>query len=345
MNRKRKILILGIVIFSVLLSTFSFYIYQVLKTPNILVEQDDQYFHIYPGSSYQQVIDSLLAHNLVNDPVSFGLLAKYMDYPQSIKSGRYQLQSDMTNLEALSLLRSGSQAPVNITFNNVRLKDELAEKLTTNIALKSEEFLALISDPDLIAKYGFDSLNILSMFIPNTYEVYWDISGNQLMERMYREYENFWNPQRKEKAANLGLSPPEVSVLASIVNAESQKPQELATIAGLYMNRLDRGMALQADPTLVYAVGDFSIQRVLNQHKEIESPYNTYKYTGLPPGPIRSPSIAAIDAVLDHEDHNYLYMCAKEDFSGYHRFASSLSEHLRNARVYQNALNKARLFR
>jgi UPF0755 protein len=184
------------------------------------------------------------------------------------------------------------------------------------------------------------------MFIPNTYEVYWDITSTQLMERMHQEYLKFWDDQKKEKAKVLGLSPKEVSVLASIVHAESQQhADELPRIAGLYLNRLERNMALQADPTLVYAIGDFTIKRVLNEHKEIDSPYNTYMYTGLPPGPIRSPSIAAIMGVLDHEDHNYLYMCAKEDFSGYHNFASTLAQHNRNARLYQNALNRAKLYR
>jgi UPF0755 protein len=342
----RKILILLIVIFSVLLSSFSFYLYQVLKTPNILVQREDTFFYIYPGMTFKQVQDSLHQKGIVQDLVSFSMLAKFKGYDKAMKTGRYLLKSDMSNTEAINLLRSGNQVPVNITFNNIRLISELAEKLCTNIAITHEEFNQLLEDSARSAAYGFDQKNFLSMFIPNTYEVYWDITSTQLMERMHQEYLKFWDDQKKEKAKVLGLSPKEVSVLASIVHAESQQhADELPRIAGLYLNRLERNMALQADPTLVYAIGDFTIKRVLNEHKEIDSPYNTYMYTGLPPGPIRSPSIAAIMGVLDHEDHNYLYMCAKEDFSGYHNFASTLAQHNRNARLYQNALNRAKLYR
>lgn len=345
MNRGRKILVVGIVIFSVLLSSFSFYTYQVLKTPNVLVQQDDRYFHIYPEATFKNVQDSLMDGDYVHDPVSFSLLAKYKGYDTAVKPGRYLLKKDMTNPEAVNLLRSGNQAPVNITFNNVRLMEELSEKICQNIALSASEFNDYLSDSAHYADYGFDRQNVLSMFIPNTYEVYWDISASELMERMYLEYNKFWNQERLLQADKLGLNAQEVSVLASIVNAESQQADELARIAGVYVNRLNRGMALQADPTLVYALGDFTIKRVLNEHKEIDSPYNTYMYTGLPPGPIRAPSIAAVNAVLNYEPHNYLYFCAKEDFSGYHNFATNLREHLRNARIYQRALNQAKLYR
>ena len=342
----RKVLILLIVIFSVLLSSFSFYVYQILKSPNILVQKEDTFLHIYPGTTFEQLQDSLHHYEMVHDLVSFSMLAKYKGYAEAIKPGRYLLKSNMSNVEAINLLRSGNQVPVNITFNNVRLISELPEKLSANIALSEDDLANKLADSALAASYGFNQENLLSMFIPNTYEVYWDISADQLLDRMHREYLAFWDDQKKQKADSLGLTPQEVSVLASIVYAESlQHAEELPRIAGLYLNRLDRNMALQADPTLVFALGDFSIQRVLNEHKEIDSPYNTYKYTGLPPGPIRSPSIAAIMGVLNHEDHNYLYMCAKEDFSGYHNFATSLAQHNRNAQRYQRALNQAKLYR
>jgi len=342
----RKILILVMVIFSVILSSFSFYVYQVIKTPNILVQQEDTFLHIYPGMTFKQLQDSLHDKGIVHDLISFSMLAKIKGYDHTMKPGRYLLKRDMSNTEAINLLRSGNQVPVNITFNNVRLISELAEKICVNIALSPKEFNQLLTDTTVIESYGFNSENWLSMFIPNTYEVYWDISAPTLMDRMYNEYQKFWDDKKMEKAQSMGLSPNEVSVLASIVHAESQQhDDELTRIAGLYINRLNRNMALQADPTLVYAVGDFSIQRVLNEHREIDSPYNTYKYTGLPPGPIRSPSIAAIMGVLYYENHDYLYMCAKEDFSGYHNFATNLSQHSRNARLYQNALNRAKLYR
>jgi len=342
----RKIIILGIVIFSVLLSSFSFYAYQVIKSPNILVQMEDSYLHIYPGMNFEQLQDTLFEKEIVHDLVAFSLLAKYKGYDTAVKSGRYLLKGDMSNSEAINLLRSGNQSPVNITFNNIRLITELPEKICSNIALSPDQLRPLLSDSSLIQTYGFNRENFISMFIPNTYEVYWDISADALVERMHREYQQFWDQEKLAKADSLGLTPKEVSVLASIVNAESlQHAEELPRIAGLYINRLNKNIPLQADPTLRFALGDFTIKRVLNEHKEIDSPYNTYLNTGLPPGPIRSPSIAAINGVLNYEKHDYLYMCAKEDFSGYHNFASNLTDHNRNARLYQNALNRAKIYR
>jgi UPF0755 protein len=178
----------------------------------------------------------------------------------------------------------------------------------------------------------------MAMFIPNTYEVYYNVSPEGLLEKMHDEYEAFWNTERKEKAAKIGLTPVEVATLASIVQAETIKEDEAPIIAGLYLNRLKKGIALQADPTLKFAVGDFSLKRILNVHKEIESPYNTYKYPGLPPGPISMAEINSIDAVLNYTSSNYYYMCAKEDFSGRHNFTNSYEEHMRNAAKYQRAL-------
>ncbi|HAZ24348.1 MAG TPA: endolytic transglycosylase MltG, partial [Algoriphagus sp.] len=201
-----------------------------------------------------------------------------------------------------------------------------------------------LQDSVYIRKFDFNEETIMSMFIPNTYEVWWNTSPEALFDRMYKEYNDFWTDERKKKAAELGLNPKEVSTLASIVQAESQKKDERAKIAGVYLNRLKLNMPLQADPTLVFALGDFSLKRILNIHKETESPYNTYKYAGLPPGPINLPDINSLDAVLNYEDHDYLYFCAKEDFSGYHAFAKTLSEHNANARRYQAALNAAKIF-
>ncbi|MEP1953792.1 MAG: endolytic transglycosylase MltG, partial [Algoriphagus sp.] len=204
---------------------------------------------------------------------------------------------------------------------------------------------ALVQDSVYIRKFDFDEETIMSMFVPNTYELWWDSSAEALFDRMYREYTSFWTDERKQKASAIGLNQKEVSTLASIVQAESQqKADERPIIAGLYLNRLRIGMPLQADPTLVFASGDFELKRVLNVHKEIDSPYNTYKNIGLPPGPINLPDIKSLDAVLNPDNNDYLYMCAKADFSGYHAFASSLSEHNANARRLHAALNKAKIF-
>ena len=246
----------------------------------------------------------------------------------------------MSNIQLVRLLRSGNQVPVKVTFNNVRTKEDLAEKITANLEVSKEQFLDLLQDSVYIRKFDFDEETIMSMFIPNTYELWWNTSAEGLFDRMYREYQSFWTEDRKQKAKSLGLSQKEVSTLASIVQAESQKADERPKIAGVYLNRMKIGMPLQADPTLVFATGDFTLKRILNVHKEIESPYNTYKYTGLPPGPINLPDINSLNAVLNAEQHKYMYFCAKEDFSGYHNFTTSYSEHLANAARYQAELNK-----
>lgn len=343
MNRN-KVLIIGLVVFSVLLVSFSFYAYQMLMTPNVLIDQRERIVLIPTGSDFKDVQDILIEGEYVNDILSFSVLSKFMKYDQYVKPGRYLLEADMSNLEAIRHLRSGKQEPVDVTFNNVRLKPELAQKITANLEAEADEFLVMLEDSSVVSKYGFTTENIMTMFLPNTYEMYWTTDEEELMERMHKEYERFWEESRKMKAQELDMTPVEVSVLASIVDAETNKMDEAPTVAGLYLNRLQRNIALQADPTLVYAAQDFTIRRVLDKHKEIDSPYNTYKYTGLPPGPIRTPSIAALEAVLNHEDHNYLYMCAKEDFSGYHNFATNLRTHLANARRYQQALSKAGIY-
>ncbi len=323
---------------STLLITFTFYAYQIFFTANILVDREARLFIVKPGATYRQVQEDLGRGRFVNDMVSFSFLARLYDYDKSIKPGRYLLQRNMTNLQAIKLLRAGIQEPVNITFTHIRLLSDLGAPITKNLGITSEDFYEALNEFIATNDQGFNEDNILCMFIPNTYEVYFNITAEDLVKRMNREYKDFWNEKRKKKADSVGLSPIEISILASIVQAEAVKDDEAPKIAGLYLNRLKRDIALQADPTLVYAVGDFTLKRVLNEHKEVNSPYNTYKYRGLTPGPINMPRIAMIDAVLNAKPHNYIYMCAKEDFSGYHNFSSSLSQHLIFARNYQRAL-------
>lgn len=342
---KRKIFILSLVVATMMLSSFSFYFYQIIYSPNFLVEKESRHIYIPTGASFEDVQKIVYDERFVNDPISFGMLAKFMKYDELVKPGKYLIEKSSTNIAVIRKLRIGDQAPVRITFNNARLFPDVAEKLTVNLQLDQDMFLKLISSDNTAAKYGLNPETFRCMFIPNTYEVFWTISGDQLIDRLHKEYERFWNGERLAKADKIGLDPIQVTILASIVQAEISHNNESPTVAGLYMNRLKRNMALQADPTLVYAVGDFTIKRVLNIHKEIESPYNTYKYAGLPPGPINFPTIISIDAVLNYAAHNYIYMCAKEDFSGYHNFSSSLRQHSINAKKYQQALNKARLYR
>jgi UPF0755 protein len=327
-------------LFSILLISFAFYAYQICYTPNILVGKSDYTIVIPKNATFKDVQDQFHKDNIAQDLISFSFLSKLMDYDESVKSGRYVLRANMTNIQAIRLLRSGQQEPVKITFNNVRLISELSEKITRNLYMKPEEFEAALIQFIATNNYGFNKDNILTMFIPNTYEVYYQSTPEELIQRMYREYTNFWTDERKAKAEELGLTPIQVSVLASIVQAESVKKDEAPVIASLYLNRLKEKIPLQADPTLVFAVGDFTLKRVLNEHKEIDSPYNTYRNAGLPPGPINLPEIRSIDAVLNHAETNYLYMCAKEDFSGYHNFTSSHREHINNANRYRKALER-----
>lgn len=327
-------------VLSILLITFTFYVYQICYTPNILVGKESQLL-IIPNEATFETVQSLLHDGgYVQDLMSFSFLARLMEYDRKIKPGRYVLHGNMSNLEVIRFLRLGKQEPVTITFNNIRLLPELAQKITRTIGMRPEELEAELVKFAMSNAYGFTKDNILTMFIPNTYEVYYNITPTQLIERMHEEYQTFWSDDRRKKAESIGLSPTEVSVLASIVQAETIKRDEAPVIAGLYINRLKKGMPLQADPTLVFAVGDFTIKRVLNEHKEIESPYNTYKYKGLPPGPINMPEISSIDAVLNFKVSNYVYMCAREDFSGYHNFTANLTEHNRNAQRYQQALSR-----
>ncbi|MBK6266739.1 endolytic transglycosylase MltG [Marivirga sp. S37H4] len=342
---KNKFLVGFVIVSSVLITSFVFYFYQVFFTENILVEKGDEVIIIEEDMSFKDLQDKVYDRGIVNDMLSFSFVAKILSYQDNMKPGLYLLEKDMTNLQAIRLLRSGNQIPTQITFNNVRLKSELAAKITDNVGADSTEFLALLENDSLINRYGFTSDNIMTMFIPNTYEVYYTTSAKGIFDRMYLEYEKFWNEERKAKAKALGLTPKEVSILASIVQAESIKSDEKPRIAGVYLNRLERNMALQADPSLVFAIGDFTMKRVLNVHKEVDSPYNLYKHRGLPPGPINLPEINSIDAVLNAEDHKYLYFCAKPDFSGYHAFATNLREHNKNAARYQNELNKSRIYK
>ena len=327
-------------LFSVLLISFGYYAYQIVYTPNILVGKQPRPLVIPKGAHFKDVQDLMHRGDYAQDLISFSFLSKLMDYDEQVKPGRYLLQPNLSNIQAIRLLRAGIQEPVKITFNNVRLISDLSEKITRNLNMKPEEFEAALIKFAMNNSSGFNKDNVLTMFIPNTYEVYFNVSPDELVERMHDEFKKFWNEERRRKAQAVGLTPVEVSILASIVQAESVKHDEAPVIAGLYINRLKKDIPLQADPTLVFAVGDFTLKRVLNEHKEIDSPYNTYRNRGLPPGPVNMPEIFAIDAVLNYTKSDYLYMCAKEDFSGRHNFTHSYRQHINNAQKYQQALTR-----
>ena len=270
----------------------------------------------------------------------FRMLASWKDYDQHIRTGRYEIKPDMSIVEVFRMLRNHQQVPVNLVVPSVRTLDQLSARLSAKLMIDSLTIAQKLSDEASIKELGFTHETFPALFIPNTYEVNWDISADELLKRMAREYKAFWTEERQAKAKAQQLSQTEVATLASIIDSETAYTPEKPTVAGLYLNRLRTNMLLQSDPTVIFAIGDFSMRRVLNSDLQVESPYNTYKYKGLPPGPIRIPSVSALDAVLNPVEHDYIYMCAKEDFSGSHNFATTYNEHLANARRYTKALNE-----
>ena len=272
-------------------------------------------------------------------------LMRLKGYDPAKKPGAYRVDSTMSVYDVYKMLSAGWQTPVKFTFNNIRTVEQFAQRAAEQLMFTSQELMYVLSDTARLSAWGVTRETLPALFIPDTYEFYWTVSPERFVDRMKKEYDRFWNESRQKKAAEISLTPVEVATLASIVEEETNDPDELSIVAGLYLNRLKRGILLQADPTVRFAVGDFEMRRVLLSHLQIDSPYNTYRYAGLPPGPIRIPSKRGIDAVLNYTHHNYLYMCAKEDFSGKHNFARTLAEHNRNASRYQAALSARKIFK
>lgn len=318
--------------------------YRKINCENLKIKKDT-YIYIPTNANYEKVKNILLTNDYLLDSTSFDWVAEKKKYKNQIKPGRYKLSKGMSNNELINLLRSGEQTPVRLNFGKVRTKDSFAGKIAKQIEADSAKLVELLNDETYLKKFDKNRYTALCLFIPNTYEFYWNTSAKKFIERMGKEQKLFWNKKRLEKAKKINLSTDEIYTLASIVEEETIKNDEKPTIAGVYLNRLKENMRLQADPTVKFAIGDFFVQRILNKHLEHNSPYNTYKNSGLPPGPICIPSIKSIDAVLDYEDHNYLYFCAKDDFSGYHVFAKTLLQHNQNARKYRKALNKKQIYR
>jgi UPF0755 protein len=316
-------------------------LYDQIFSPNLQVPSDkEQYLYIPTGSAFIDVLRVLQQKNMLRNSASFQWVAERMEYTNKVRPGRYKVKQGMSNKQLITLLRSGKQTPLQLIFNNVRTIYELGGIVGSQIEADSLTIVNMLADNIFIEKNGFNTDNILSMFIPNTYEFYWNTSAEQFFNRMQKEYEKYWSPERRDQARSQGLDVIEVSILASIVEKETNRNDEKPVIAGVYLNRLKKGWKLEADPTLVYALGDFSVRRVLNEYKEIDSPYNTYQHTGLPPGPICLPSMSSLNAVLHSSKHEYMFFCAKDDFSGYHAFAKDYATHLLNARRFQKELNR-----
>lgn len=345
-SRIIKFISFGFVVLMVVGGIKALDIYKRAYSPSVVIKEGQEfYFYIPTGSNYDSVKKALVEADILKSEKSFHWTANRKNYPNHVNPGRYLIKHRMSNNELVNLLRSGKQEPVKLTFNNIRTIKHFSGRIAEQLELDSLSLINYLLDTSTLKKYGFNENTIPCMFVPNTYEVYWNISVENFVARMEKEYDKFWNKTRKIKAKKIGLSQEEVISLASIINLETQKDDEKKTIAGVYINRVKTGMRLQADPTVIFAWGDFSIRRVLNKHKNIDSPFNTYKYGGIPPGPICLPEISSVDAVLNYEKHNYMYFCAKADFSGYHTFARTLSQHNKNARAYQRELNKRRIYK
>jgi UPF0755 protein len=299
--------------------------------------------YIPTGADIEVVKNLLYGEKLIKNKNTFEWVAEQKNYKKHVHPGKYKIRNRMSNNELINILRAGIQEPVEVVLNNVRTPEDLALKVSEQIEPDTATIMDLFRDKNYVEDLGFNSYTIIGMFIPNTYECWWNISAIGFFDRMRKEYDRFWTLERNYKAQHINLKPNEVITIASIIENETNKPEEYRRIAGVYINRLEKGIKLQADPTVKYALGDFDIKRVLKKHIGIDSPYNTYKYYGLPPGPICMPSITAIDAVLNYEKHDYIYFCAKEDFSGYHNFARTLEQHNKNARLYQKALNRRKI--
>ena len=301
------------------------------KTEYVYIDSDDTQDSVF--SKIHPIANAI--------PMSgFSTLARHSGYADHIRTGRYAIHPGEGALMVFRHLKNGQQTPVSLTIPEVRTIDRLAGALARKLMLDSADVAIHLSDSAYCARWGYDTATVAALFVPNTYDIYWNVGLDRLMERMEKENQKFWNDERRGKAEAMGMTPVEVATMASIIDEETANNAEKPMIAGMYYNRLKAGMPLQADPTIKFALKDFALRRIYHKLLYIDSPYNPYRYEGLPPGPIKIASIAGIDAVLNHVEHDYLYMCAKEDFSGTHNFARTYQEHLQNAARYTKALNE-----
>jgi UPF0755 protein len=319
--------------------------YSIIFGLNITSDKANQVIFIPTGSSYTQVLDTLKSKLSIKNINAFNWIARKKNYTEAIRPGRYLVGKNLSYNRLINLLRSGRQSPVKVTFSNVRTLNDIAGKFGKQLESDSARIVSFFSNDLNFLNDGFKKENIISIFLPNTYEFYWNTDARGIYIRMLKEFRLFWNDTRLSKAKAEGLTPIEVSILASIIDDEVVKRDEKPRIAGVYINRLKRGIPLQSCPTIKFALNDFTITRVLKKYLLVDSPYNTYKHSGFPPGPIGCPTIEGIDAVLNAENHDYLFFAAKADFSGYHNFSRTLSEHNKYALLYQKELDKRKIFR
>lgn len=344
-SRYHRAIVWGLVATTVVALLVLFFLVKALWLPNVTVKEGGTTFvNIRTGSSFDDLKAALYSRDLIRDRGTFEWLARRQGLVERVKPGHYRLRDGMSNWQLVRMLVGGHQEPVRVVFNNIRTKEQLAGRISAQLEADSAELVHLLNDTGFLKDLGVKPETAFVLFIPNTYEMWWNTSARGFVERMAREADKFWNQDRLQKAAQAGLSREQVVTLASIIEQETNKNDEKPRMAGVYINRLRSGWPLQADPTLKFAHGDWSIRRILKIHTEIDSPYNTYKYPGLPPGPICIPSIASIDAVLNFEKNDYYYFCARDDMSGYHVFSSSYEQHQQNAERYRRALNRMGIY-
>lgn len=349
-KRKKRGCFITLSVFLIILipAIYFFYHYytQIFKQHSLNISKDHIYIFIPTGSDFNMVENILYDNDVIFNRQMFEWVAEQKNYPNHVHPGRYKIAKKMSLNALINMLRSGNQKSVRITINsNIRLVRQVAAMAGKKLETDSAKIMTYLQEENYLEKNNFDRYTLISMFIPNTYEFLWNTSVEEFVDRMKSEYFKFWNEERIDKAKKMGFTKSQIITLASIVQLETLKSDEKKRIAGVYINRLKKGMLLQADPTVIYANGNFEIHRVTKVMTQIDSPYNTYRNTGLPPGPICIPAISTIDAVLNYEHHDYIYFCAKEDFSGYHNFAKTLSQHNVNAKKYQKALNKRKIYR
>lgn len=306
---------------------------------NTAFHEDRKYLLVRTGSGMEQVMTSLRDSAWLADPSSFQRIALFLKLERHIHPGRYEITKGMGNYALVSMLKKGRQKPVRLVINKLRTRQDLIRKLSKAFEADSAQWTILLSDSEFLQQWKLDTACILAAVMPATYEVYWNTPAEKIFRKIAATHERYWDGERRQQASALGLTPLQVINLASIVEEETNEESEKPQIAGVYLNRLKAGMPLGADPTVKFALRDFGLRRILHKHIAFDSPFNTYKKQGLPPGPICTPSQPSIEAVLHPDPAPNFYFCAKEDFSGFHRFAKTYEEHLQNARRYQQALD------
>jgi UPF0755 protein len=300
---------------------------------------EKKYFYIATGNNYEAVKADLLNLKIIGSEYWFNLIAKKLNYPTAVKAGRYQIKDGTSIFNLIRMLRSGNQSPVNLVINKLRTKEDLAGKIAKNFECDSLSFISFLNNNDSLQKYNLDSNTLMTAVIPNTYSLLWNSSANKIFKKLYTDQQKFWDNERRQKASALNMTPQQVYTMASIVEEETNKEEDKGKIASVYINRIETGMKLEADPTVKFAMKNFGLKRILLGHLTYPSPYNTYQHTGLPPGPICTPSAPTIDAVLNAPQTNYIFFVAKPDFNGYSNFAATYAEHLVFAKAYQRALD------